>query len=292
MFQRLLICTDLTDGLQRLVNFVPSLAASGINHITFLHVIPLPEGREIPRPDPEKTQRAYSRLAVAQQQASAEVTVQIKVEWGRPVDLILSTIKTDRPDLVLLGTPSRSLLTEKLFGSTMTGLCQRTPIPVMIFRPQLLSTYTREELELRCRHLFRYFLIPYDGSGTANYLVRQVKQQAQNRSKDSLQSCLLTWVVEGGRRELPVGEQKKQAQTEVASVQTELEALDLSVTAQVLEGEAVVEVLLTASEYDISAIVTASDTFGKLVELSARSFTGEILRRSWHPVIYFPPARR
>jgi nucleotide-binding universal stress UspA family protein len=291
MFQRLLICTDLTDGLQRLANFVPSLAASGIKHITFLHVIPLPEGREIPRPDPKKTQDAHDRLAVAQQQALPEVTVEISVQWGRPLDLILSTIKTARPDLVLLGTPVRSLFTEKLFGSTAAGLYQRITVPVMIFRPQLLSAYTCEELELRCRHLFRYLLIPYDGSKTADYLVSRIKQQAQDRSPDSLQSCLLAWVVRGGRREIPIAAQKDNAQAKLNVVRAELEALNLAVETQVLEGEEVLEMLLTAAEHDISAIATASDTFGKLVELSARSFTGEILRRSWHPVIYFPPVR-
>jgi hypothetical protein len=48
-------------------------------------------------------------------------------------------------------------------------------------------------------------------------------------------------------------------------------------------------VLAMAQEHDVSAIAIASSTLGKLIELSSPSFAGEILRRSWHPVVYFPP---
>ncbi|NEO51139.1 MAG: universal stress protein, partial [Moorea sp. SIO4A3] len=35
MFQHCLICTDFSDGLYRLVEFVPSLAAGGLKKIIF-----------------------------------------------------------------------------------------------------------------------------------------------------------------------------------------------------------------------------------------------------------------
>ncbi|MBD1851823.1 universal stress protein [Leptolyngbya sp. FACHB-711] len=288
MFQRLLICTDFIDGLQRMVHFVPNLAASGIQQITFLHVIPLDSDRQIPRIDSDKARQIRDRLAVAQQAVPDGVEVRIEVQWGRPIDAILKTAQDNATDLILLGTAARSLLTEKLFGSTAVGVCQRTSVPVMVFRPQLLSTFMVEELALRCQNLFRYFLIPYDSSNEAEYLLQRIRQLAQS-GKGPLKECLLTWVVSSsGRREVPKDYQIKDAETRLAAAKSTLDLPDLTIHTRVLEGEPVAEILLAAIDYDISAITLSSKRFGKLSELPTPSFAGEMLRRSWHPIIYFP----
>lgn len=289
MFQRLLICTDLSDGLQRLTQFVPSLAAGGVRHITFLHIIPISGEREIPRIDEQEVAAARDRLTTP---AYEGIEVQVKVEWGKPVEQILNVAKAYQPDLIMVGTPTRSLLTEKLMGSTMMALCQRITVPLMILRPQLLSAYTLEELDLRCRHLFRYFLIPYDGTKTADYLLDQIKQKSQNRPENSLAECRLCWVYQSlGRRNLPKVEFSEASQAKLAEAKAQLSALGLQVSTEVLEGTAIQEVLMSAQEQDISAIAISSGSLGKLIEISSPSFAGEILRRSWHPVIYFPPAK-
>jgi nucleotide-binding universal stress UspA family protein len=289
MFQRLLICTDLSDGLHRLTHFVSSLAAGGVKQITFLHIIPVSGTREIPRIDEQKIAAVRDRLTPSPCEG---IDVQVEVEWGKPIEQILSAIKNHQPDLIMVGTPTRSLLTEKLAGSTLMDLCQRVTVPLMILRPQLLGAYTSEELDLRCRHLFRYLLIPYDGSRTADYLLGQVKQKAQNRPKDSLEECILCWVYQAsGRRGLPKAEFPEASKVKLAAAKEELMALDLQVSTEVLEGTAIQEVLMTAQEHDVSAIAIASGSLGKLIEISSPSFAGEILRRSWHPVIYFPPAK-
>lgn len=289
MFQRLLVCTDLSDGLHRLTHFVPSLAAGGVKQITFLHVIPISGAREIPRIDEQQVAAARDRLTPLPCEG---IDIQVKVEWGKPVEQIISAAKTQQPDLIMVGTPTRSLLTEKLLGSTLMELCQRISMPLMILRPQLLEVYTCEELDLRCRHLFRYLLIPYDGSKTADYLLGQVKQKAQHRPKDSLEKCLLCWVYQAsGRRDVPKAQFSEASEAKLAEASKELSALDLRVSTEVLEGTAIQEVLTTAQKHDISAIAISSGSLGKLIEISSPSFAGEILRRSWHPVIYFPPVK-
>lgn len=286
MFQKVLVCTDFTDGLQRLVHFVPQLAASGIQQITFLHVLPLDSDRSIPKPDPEKERQARNRLTV--DPAAGGVEIRVEVQWGRPVDAILHFAQAGAADLILMGTPIRSLLAEKLFGSTLVSVCQRSAVPVMLFRPQLLSVYTNEELALRCKHLFRYLLAPYDSSRAAEYLVQQIRQRAQ-ADGNVLEQCLLTWAItEGGRRDLPKDYQVEEAKTRLAAAKTTLESANLTVETQILRGEPIPEILLAAIDYDISAIAISSERFGKLSELSAPSFAGELLRRSGHPIIYFP----
>ncbi|MGK7888242.1 MAG: universal stress protein [Leptolyngbyaceae cyanobacterium] len=291
MFQRALICTDLEDGLQRLIHFVPSLASSGLNHITFLHTTALQTDRGVPRADTAKENEARVMLSEATTDCPTGIEVQVDVQSGRPIDHILQAMKTHQPDLVILGTESSNQLTEKLFGSTTMELCKRLEVPVLVLRPQLISTYTVEELSLRCQHLFRYFLMPYDDSKSAKALVERVKANVANHADNQLQNALLMWVVDKvTRRSLQkmTEYQVQEAEEMLATVKTELESLGIGVETVVKQGDSITEVLDAAMVYDISCITISSNSFGKISEWSSPSFARELLRRSWHPVIYFP----
>jgi nucleotide-binding universal stress UspA family protein len=290
MFRRLLICTDLTDGLNRFARFVPSLALSGIQKITFLHCVPVWNEGDIPRIDEEKLALAKATLAPALVNVPANVEVQLEFPSGRPLDLILETIQKVQPDLVITGMPSRSLLDEKLFGSDTLGLVKRLTIPLMVFRPQLISAFTSEELELRCRHLFRHLLIPYDGSPASEHLLRAIRHQAEHRPANSLQACSLCWVIDESSS--GAKDQIRQAETTLKELAADLASLQLQTFPLVRQGNPVLETQAAAGEQDISAIAVSSNHAGQFWELSVPSFTGEILRRSWHPVLFFPPSDR
>ncbi|HEY9748852.1 MAG TPA: universal stress protein [Allocoleopsis sp.] len=292
MFQRPLICTDFSDNLHRLAHFVPSLAAGGIQQIVFLHVAPFWEEGEIPREDTEKVAQARDRLGVALAQVPDGAEVKVEVQSGRASDIILKVAKAHQADVIILGTPTRSLLSEKLFGSTTVSLAQRTTTPLLVLRPQLIAAYTSEELNLRCRHLFRSLLLPYDGSEPAQYLVQQIEQHGQNQPNQALAECVLCAVVsDSGRRELRKSNPMEAAAEMLAGPQAVLAKLNLQVHTKIRVGNPVTEVLETAAMFDISAIAVSSGSMGRLIEWSTPSFTAEILRRSWHPVLLFPPAR-
>lgn len=291
MFQRVLICTDLTDGLQRLMQFIPSLAAGGMKSIVFLHVVPLPDDA-VPRQDDTRIQALRDRLSAHLSPAPEGVDVKLEVLMGKPVDLILSALKTHASELLMLGMPSRSLLNEKLFGSTTIGVCGRVQVPVLTFRPQIISSLTREELELRCNHLFRHLLIPYDGSKAGSYLIGKIQELVQQHAPHSLEHCLLATVVGEVNRDPNVGSMAlQQAQVQLAEAAARMAATGLKAETQVRSGNAITEVLESAQEWGASAIATASDSLGGLRELPAPSFSGELLRKSWHPVLYFPVPR-
>ncbi|MEC4894589.1 MAG: universal stress protein [Oscillatoria sp. PMC 1051.18] len=292
MFQRCLICTDFSDGLHRLVHFVPSLAMSGIKQIVFLHSVPLWEEGGVPRIDEEKVEQAKARLSAALENVPEGVEVQIELPSGRPLDTIPRILEKYQFDVIMTGTPIRSLLQEKLFGSTSVALGKITSTPLLIFRPQLISTYTREELDLRCQHIGRYLLIPYNDSPAARYLVEQIKNCAQNRPENSLQQCMLIWVVDDSvRRGMPIEHRLEEATEKLESVKVELEQLDLQVNTEVRQGNPILEILEAAIEFDISAIAIASDYRSTLLEWTAPSFANEILRKSWFPMIFFSPKK-
>lgn len=294
MFKRALICTDFSDGLYRLVNFVPSLAASGLEQIVFIHTVPLWDQGGIPREDKEKIDRAKSRLGKALEDVPSGLEVKVEVpSSNKPQETILQTAKTNHSDIIITGANTRSLLNEAVFGSTTISLCEQTSIPIMVLRPQLISTYTCEELDLRCRHLFRYLMVAYEDSDSAKYLLGRVKETAKNRPANSLQECLLFWAVpDGGRRELRGPEQLEHARQKLETIKQDLSSLDLQVNIEVRRGEPIIELLDAALEFDISAIAISSTRTNKILEWSAPSFSNEVLRRSWHPVIFFSPGKR
>ncbi|NJR14977.1 MAG: universal stress protein [Calothrix sp. CSU_2_0] len=290
MFERVLICTDFSDGLYRLTHFVSSLAIAGIKQIVFLHTVPLWEKGVIPRVDSEKVEQAQTRLREAVgKNPTDDIEVKIEVQSGKPVATILKVAQTYQSQLIVVGSQSRSSLTEKVVGSTMVNLSRQTKIPLLIMRPQLISAYTNEELTLRCQHLFRSLLLPYNGSQVANYLVQQVKQLAQQQSGKFLQQCKLCWILENsGRREAPVKILPQQADKTLSQIKADLEAVNLQVETEAREGSSVNTILDMATMADISAIAVSSGTIGKLQEWLISSFTAEILRQSWYPVLFFP----
>lgn len=288
MFHRILICTDFTDGLQRLVHFVPQFAASGMQQIVFLHVVPLSEDLGVPKPDAGKIDRAQARLAAALTQIPAGVEVKTEVQTGRAVDAISRIAKAYQSDVILMGTQSRNLFTETLFGSTTAELSQRSPTPLLTVRPQLISAFTTEELTLRCQHLFRGLLIPYDDSNASKHTVAQV---IQNTRPDIAQTCYLCRVIEeGGRYNLSPAEEQRLISETLKPAQAQLQAAGIQTEIELRRGNAIVQILEAAQDNDVSAIAISSNSSNRGFH-AVPSFAAELLRRSLHPVLFFPAPR-
>ncbi|MBD1915409.1 MULTISPECIES: universal stress protein [Cyanophyceae] len=289
MFQRALICTDFTDGIYRLAQFVPSLVAGGFKSLVFFHNVSVDSEREIPRNSPELLEKNRQRLQTLLRDIPDGIDVTVEVQMGRASESILRLAKKHQSDVIFLGSPTRTLLEEKLFGSTTAGLAEKTIIPIIILRPQLVSTYTTAELKLRCAHLFRYLLVPYDGTQGGKNLIKKIHQQVKSNPNSVLERVRLLWVIdENMRRELRGDNPMKQAEQELDQLQAELAALNLVVNTTIVEGSPLAEILKAAEMHDIGAIATCSSNLGGILKWSAPSFTREILRSSWHPVLFFP----
>lgn len=292
MFRNCLICTDFSDGLSRFIDFIPDLAANGLTKIVVLHSVPLWTEGNVPRVDQEKIDAAQARLSQALESVPEGVEVHIEVPSGRPSETIPNIAQQYQSEVILTGTPIRSLLEEKIFGSTSLELAKSTATPILTLRPQLISTYTRDELALRCRNLWRYLLIPYNDGNSAKYLVERLKDYARDRPDNSLQQCLLLWAIEetSGRRGVPTEYRVEEAEKRLAEVKADLEdSLKLQVKTQVCLGSPLMQILETAVTEDISAIATAYVTRGALLDWTVSSFADEILRSSWFPVLFFSP---
>lgn len=289
MFQRALICTDFTDGMHRLAQFVPSLAGGGFQSLTFFHNVAIDAEREIPSQDPEILAKPKQRFMELLRDVPDRVEVNIEVQMGRASDNILRLAKQCKADVIFLGTPTRTMLEEQLFGSTTLQLAEKAHIPLMILRPQIISTYTTAELELRTSHLFRYLLLTYDGRQGGKALIEKVRKQVQSNPNSVLERVRLLWVIdENIRREFHGDHPVEQAQAECEKIQAELASLGLVVNTTVVEGDPIQQIMLAAEQYDIGAIATCASSLGGFLKWSTPSLTRDIIRRSWHPILYFP----
>ncbi|MGB8702973.1 MAG: universal stress protein [Thermosynechococcaceae cyanobacterium] len=288
MVDRILICTNFSDGLYRFVRFTAELATSGFKQIVFLHCVPLNTEREIPHPNTAQVEQSRDRLNAALRNVPLNVQVEVAVESGDAADCIKAVTQRFKPHLIVVGTACRTLLNEKLFGSTTVQLSQHLSIPLLILRPQLISVYTDEELALRARHLLHSLLIPYDGSPSSQYLVDFLGQWV-SPPQSLITHCTLCWVAEKvSLRESgpPHSPQLDAQQLDTAGLR--LAQAGLEVSQAVRQGNPLTEIAEIATTNSVSAIAIASDHFGRLIEWSIPSFAGELIRQSWHPILYIP----
>jgi nucleotide-binding universal stress UspA family protein len=290
MFESCLICTDLQDGLHRLIEFIPSLGISGLKKIVFFHSVPYWEEGNIPRVDEEKIAKAKIILNKAVEKVGPEIEVTVAIEAGKPLETIGRFLAANRVDLIITGSPVRSILQEKFIGSTSSGLAKLTTTPIAILRPQLLCTYTREELDLRCQHLWRDILIPYNDSSTAKFCLEKIKKLAIEKNENFFKKIILMWVIDdSGRQDFTLEYRLKEAREKLNLIKSDLETSGLQVQIELKEGNPLQEILTAALHSDISAIAIATDRRANIIEWTIPSFANELLHRSWFPILFFPP---
>jgi len=289
MFQHCLICTDFNDGLQRFASFIPDLAQTGIRKFIFLHTVSVWEDERIANIDSGKLTEAKTYLQSLIKAVPAGVDVKIEVSSLRYLDQIHQLIAAEAIDLIVVGMPVSSDLENKLFGSHTVSLIKATEVPVLILRPQLISTYTFEELALRCRHLWQHLLVPFDDSSAGRYMIQGLKQRLTTNPDHRVESCHFLWVMEDGARNPDIQTlRQSEAESKLAALQAEFTPLVPHCTTEIRAGNPLTEILATAFVKDINAIAVGS--FRKsLLDWAIPSVADSILNRSWFPLLFFSP---
>ncbi|MEM6445744.1 MAG: universal stress protein [Cyanobacteria bacterium P01_D01_bin.123] len=298
MFERVLVATDFEDGLYRFGLCLQSFRESGVQQLGFVHAIPW-KGNQVgglpPSMEAEMGEATAYIKRYLQADASAELAPDIIVQVGKPSEVIRQAIDSFKPDVMVLGMPSRSLLAEKVFGSTTIGLIPQLEVPVLIVRPPMASALTEAELNLRCRDLFNYLLLPCDLENVTQTLLAKVAEALQKGDGRQTDRLLLLHVMEttASRRFVTADAdaQLSSAQEKLAALGAELTEripASVAVDTEVRVGIPVKEILSAAQDYDITAIATTSRNTGRIWEWTVPSVAGELLRRSWHSVLFFP----
>ncbi len=291
MFKHCLICTDGADGLYRLARFVPDLARTGLTKIVFHHSIPVWEQNKVTKVDQHQIAAATQQLELALKAIPQGVEVKIEVLSGCPTDTIPHLVVSEEIEVVIIGHSVHSALEETIFGSTSSALAKLTTVPLMLFRPQLIYTYTGEELALRCQHLWRSLLIPYNGTEVSDYVISKIKAYVdRDLNTKNLQMCKLLWVIEDkSRDEVLHANRIQQAQIRLEQVKTEISSLGVDCSWELRFGSPPQQILAAAIEHDISAIALGTEKRTNILEWTVPSAANEVLRQNWFPLLLFSP---
>ncbi len=304
MFKHVLIATDCHDGLERFARCLEALQTGGIQQASYIHSLDWKEeSGGIPDDRAAEIEAIEAKLRDSAGVIPAGMSFQVGVQVSKPSVAIQNAIREYQPDVLILGMSTRNFLAEKLFGSTTMELLPKLSIPVLVVRPQMIATFTLEELRLRCRHLFRCVLLPYDFSESSgdllNYLVNRLAQADPASPSDpqigpQIAMLHLLHVVDPSsrinqNRDLPEIQAKADKQLDQIEAAMGSRLSQTRIEGIVRTGSPVKEILQAASDLDMTAIALVSRHAGRFWEWSVASVTGEILRQSWHSVLFFPP---
>ncbi|MEN9220558.1 MAG: universal stress protein [Thermostichales cyanobacterium GMQP_bins_62] len=293
MFRRLVVATDGEDGLERLGSCLSQLQHSGIEQVTFVHATTwTDDGLGIPETTHPQVTQMEQRLWGAIQEPPPGMRVGVKVLFGKPVDVILRGVAETQADLVILAMSMQGFLAEKVFGSTTINLLPRLGIPALIIRPALLGALTLAELRSRCAHLFEYLLLPYDFGANAAKVLEKIASSLEAHPHPSCRHLSLLYVLDTTSRlgQMAASEQFSRCEQQLQAVaQTYQQRLPgIQITARVRQGSPLTEILREAGATDVTAIALGSRKPGGLMEWSVPSLSGEILRKSWHSILFIP----
>jgi nucleotide-binding universal stress UspA family protein len=138
---RILVPTDFSDPAHAALTWASTLAREFNSRIFLLHVVPepyaYPWGTELATMNlteilAQSEEGARQRLAeLAEETGLPAARVIPSAVIGSPVDRILSIIKDEQIDLVVIGTHGRGLVGHLLLGSVAERVVRRSPVPVL-----------------------------------------------------------------------------------------------------------------------------------------------------------------
>ena len=136
-FRSILFATDLQDTGLRAAQYASGLAERFHGKLTMLHVV---EPRSIPNePQPEfseeRTLQAMQRLLPPDLNTYA--TAKVRIEYGKPCDLITHTSKTENASLIILGIREGGTLPDHAPWSTLSHVVREAHCPVLVVRRSL-----------------------------------------------------------------------------------------------------------------------------------------------------------
>jgi nucleotide-binding universal stress UspA family protein len=138
---RILVPTDFSEPAEAALKWAATLAKEFDSRVHLLHVVPEPYAypwgtelsslplNEILAQSEEAARQRLGELATEIGLAADRVTITAMV--GTPVDQIITTIKEDKIDLVVLGTHGRGPVGHLLLGSVAERVVRRSPVPVL-----------------------------------------------------------------------------------------------------------------------------------------------------------------
>jgi universal stress protein A len=144
MFKKILVPLDFSDYTDEIMNVAALIAEKFGSTIHLLHVIPnmdyfTPYESFLPPENLVNLQRDVEREVGKDMEAVAKsakgITVTKAIHTGVAVLEIIDYVRTEKIDLVVMGTHGRGGLEHILLGSVAEKVVRKSPCPVLTIRP-------------------------------------------------------------------------------------------------------------------------------------------------------------
>jgi nucleotide-binding universal stress UspA family protein len=140
MYRKILVALDNSQTDQAMVAHISELAKVHGSKLLLLHVADGWAARNYNRfqlADSEemKEDRAYLERVAADFQKQS-LAVETRLGLGEPAREILKTAREEECDLIAMTTHGHRFLKDLLYGSTITQVRHRAPVPVLLVNPK------------------------------------------------------------------------------------------------------------------------------------------------------------
>ena len=144
MFDKILVPVDGSEAAWRALDYACALGKQFHSKISIVHVVQahytLPTigiNGEVPFLSiniEEVETTGYKIIELAKERIAEYPNFETTLEFGHPAERVLSLVKNDSYDLIVIGSRGLSGITEFFLGSISANVSQYSPIPVMIVK--------------------------------------------------------------------------------------------------------------------------------------------------------------
>ncbi len=199
MFEKVLVSMALSPATAALVSALPGMREFGTEEITLVHVAKPPRGPSSRAIDHvEELRGRLNRLA--DDLRNEGFSVSVHVPTGSPAAAVVEAVQTRNPDIVLVGSRSRTLMHDAFVGSVAWDIVRYAARPVLLQRIEPSRSDPEAALVARGTGFPEHVVYPTDFSETAERAWPWVLQLA----RDAHPSFTLLHVIpsEEGRKEI------------------------------------------------------------------------------------------
>ncbi|HEY3303701.1 MAG TPA: universal stress protein [Candidatus Binatia bacterium] len=139
MFKRILVAYDGSDGAKFALDKVTEMAEAAAAELLLLAVGRIPEYAETVSEAEEAREQAKSYYSKIMEDAADRLRQQglsatVRIDFGKPGDVILRIAEESGADLIALGTNPHSAMRRRFLGATVDKVVDRAHCSVLVVR--------------------------------------------------------------------------------------------------------------------------------------------------------------
>ena len=294
MFTRILFPTDFSSYANAVFACLPDLKAAGLGEVVMLSVI---RPNDVPMPEPVNHESLeYWKFSLEEQLNVARMALEGKgvhvvtrVEYGNPVEQILSVAEDGRVNMIVMGAQGMTAAQELLIGSTAYEVVRRATLPVLLQKMEVVRELGHVRCHSVCETMFAHVLHPTDFSECADAAFQVVKRL---KSSGTNQVTVLHVQDERNMRnrtDEQLAEFDRQDQERLEKLCKSLSMFGLQAQPLLRHGIPFRATLRTVEETKVGLIVLGSHGQSAVQEMLAGSTLENVVRLSRQAVLVIRP---